>query len=225
MPGWLKRLFGTSENPRKATMREAGDRIPDDLITQLATDIAAMIRDKAVSQGCRLSESEIEKLRKEIKYRLLHPGEHKDELPVRVEALYTDLLYRISSNHSSSSSSPISDIRVKANVRPLRKALATVLDLQGVEFNWRQKEYPELNLDLYPEVGLLAQAVETVLPTLVRENEEGFKTVNYACLVPVLIEAIKEQQMSINKLQARLHALEVRPGEGTYMRENGDIPI
>ncbi|MEW6444284.1 MAG: tail fiber domain-containing protein [bacterium] len=205
---WLKKLFGRSENPHDAALRQLIDLIPDELITQLAADIAATERDKALSQGFSLSESEMAKLQKEIEYRLRNPGKHKGKIPVRVESLYTDLLYRNSRSHGSSSSSPISDIRVKANVRPLRNSLETVLALRGVEFDWRQEEYPELDLYLYPEVGLLAQEVESVLPTVVRENEEGFKTVNYACLVPVLIEAIKEQQMCIKKLQDRLHFLE-----------------
>ena len=82
--------------------------------------------------------------------------------------------------------------------------------MQGVEFDWRQEEYPELDLFLHPEVGLLAQEVETVLPAVVRENEAGYKTVNYACLVPVLIEAIKEQQHSIKKLQGQVSLLKAR---------------
>ncbi|MDP1991775.1 MAG: tail fiber domain-containing protein [Syntrophales bacterium] len=208
---WLKKLFGKPEDPRDASLRQLMDSIPDELIRQLAADLAAAERDKARTQGYLLGDSEQAKLEKEIEYRLRNPGKHKGQIPVRVETLYKDLSYRNSRNHSSSSSSPISDIRVKANVRLLSHALETALALRGVEFEWRYDEYPELGLNLYPEVGLVAQEVEAVLPTVVGENEEGFKTVNYACLVPVLIEAIKEQQLTINKLQDRVHVLEAKP--------------
>ncbi len=227
---WLRKIFGKSKNPHRATprhltdekalgrsedaraaaLRQLVDLIPDEQISELAAEIASREQDKALSQGLSISESEMTKLQSEIEYRLRNPGEHKGRIPVRAESLYTDIVERNGRNHGSSSSSPISDIRVKSNVRPLCNALEAVLALRGVEFDWRQEEYPELDLYLYPRVGLLAQEVESVVPTVVGENERGLKTVNYACLVPVLIEAVKEQQVYIERLQHQLHSLEER---------------
>ena len=53
------------------------------------------------------------------------------------------------------------------------------------------------------KIGLLAQDVQAVFPELVKEanNEEGTLSVNYQGLIPVLINAIKEQQQEINELK------------------------
>jgi len=51
---------------------------------------------------------------------------------------------------------------------------------------------------------LLAQEVETILPELKSEAEEGTKRVNYIALVPHLIESIKEEQKEIDLLKQQL---------------------
>jgi len=50
-------------------------------------------------------------------------------------------------------------------------------------------------------VGVVAQEVEAVLPEAVTTDSEGFKSVRYDDLIPLLIEAIKEQDQQM----ARLH--------------------
>ena len=55
-----------------------------------------------------------------------------------------------------------------------------------------------------PNVGVIAQEVEKVLPQLVHDRENGFKGVDYAKLTGLLIEAIKEQQKQIDELKSRL---------------------
>jgi hypothetical protein len=59
-----------------------------------------------------------------------------------------------------------------------------------------------------PTIGVVAQEVEEVLPSLVRELRSGEKTVNYSGLIPVLLEAIKEQQGQIDMLENRIAELE-----------------
>ena len=58
------------------------------------------------------------------------------------------------------------------------------------------------------QVGLIAQEVEEVLPEAVftAADELGTKSVAYANLIAVLIEAINEQQVQIEALEARLNA-------------------
>lgn len=43
--------------------------------------------------------------------------------------------------------------------------------------------------------------MESVFPEAVQTGSDGYKTVDYARLVPVLLEAIKEQQKQINELK------------------------
>ena len=54
------------------------------------------------------------------------------------------------------------------------------------------------------EIGMIAQDVEKVLPEVVATREDGFKAVRYEKMVPLLIEAIKDQQEQIKDLQSRL---------------------
>ena len=51
------------------------------------------------------------------------------------------------------------------------------------------------------DVGVIAQEVEEVLPEIVADRPDGYKAVRYEKLVPLLIEAIKEQQKQIEELK------------------------
>lgn len=95
-----------------------------------------------------------------------------------------------------------SDRRLKDNIKPLEGSLAKILKLQGVSFDWKK--------DGKPSMGLIAQDVEKVYPTLVDANDKGIKSVQYANLVAPLIEAIKEQQKQIAELKLEVAALKAR---------------
>ena len=49
-------------------------------------------------------------------------------------------------------------------------------------------------------MGVIAQEVEKIFPELVSTNANGYKSVNYIGLIPVMIESIKDQQQQINEL-------------------------
>ena len=49
------------------------------------------------------------------------------------------------------------------------------------------------------QVGFLAQEVEEVLPEIVRTGANGYKTVAYGKVVPLLVEAMKQQQKQIEQ--------------------------
>lgn len=97
-----------------------------------------------------------------------------------------------------------SDARFKQNIQPLNGALHKLMQLNGYQYNWK----PELKKDMHLQIGLIAQNVEAVYPELVTTNIDGMKSVAYQNLVPVLIEAIKEQQKKIDALNTRLEKLE-----------------
>jgi len=89
----------------------------------------------------------------------------------------------------------ISDARLKADIRPLGNTLDKVLRLEG-------KRYRLLDQPLHhTDIGLIAQNVEKVLPEIVSQTEDGYKAIAYQSLTAVLIEAMKEQQQQITKLQ------------------------
>ncbi len=103
-----------------------------------------------------------------------------------------------------------SDKRFKKDIMPLDGALKTVLSLQGVTFNWNKAVDKEINFDDRNHIGFLAQDLEEVLPQVVftADDEMKTKSVAYGDVVPVLVEAIKEQQDIIEKQQKQIDMLQ-----------------
>lgn len=100
-----------------------------------------------------------------------------------------------------------SDKRWKTNITDLDHSLEKVTQLHGVHYEWRTDTHPEMNFSSGPQIGLIAQEVETVLPEVVSTSDAGYKSVDYARIVPLLIESIKEQQQQIETLRAELDAI------------------
>jgi len=98
--------------------------------------------------------------------------------------------------------------KLKTNIRPINNAVQKINNLNGVHYNYKYDEYPKLQLPETDQVGLLAEDVEKVLPELVHEDKDGNKLVAYIKLTAVLIEAIKEQQETINELRERIEKIE-----------------
>jgi len=92
-----------------------------------------------------------------------------------------------------------SDERLKKNIEPLKAALEKVVSLNGVSYEWKADVNNDRGFSKGREIGLIAQEVETVLPELVHTDSKGYKSLTYDRLVPVLIEAIKEQQKVIDQ--------------------------
>lgn len=100
-----------------------------------------------------------------------------------------------------------SDIRYKTNIRPLTNSLSNVLALRGIYYDWKKEAYPEKQFDDKSQIGFAAQDLEKIYPEMVHTDDEGFKTVDYSRLTPVLVEAIKEQQSQIDVLTSELNEL------------------
>lgn len=90
-----------------------------------------------------------------------------------------------------------SDKRLKTNINSMNGSLDNVLKLRGVTYNWK-KDADNTKL----QYGFIAQEVEEVLPDLVGTDSNGYKTVNYIGVIPVLTEAIKTQQEEIESLKS-----------------------
>lgn len=87
-----------------------------------------------------------------------------------------------------------SDMRLKENIATIGSALDKVSRLRGVYFNKIGESERKL--------GLIAQEVEGIVPEVVNEDDSGIKSVAYANLVGLLIEAIKELSDRIEKLES-----------------------
>ena len=86
-----------------------------------------------------------------------------------------------------------SDATKKENVAEIDDALAKVLDLRGVTFDWKNGEGSS--------AGVLAQEVQKVLPSIV-DGEEGNMSVQYNGIIALLLEAVKELSAEVEHLKA-----------------------
>ncbi len=103
-----------------------------------------------------------------------------------------------------------SDIRLKRDFAELPSPLAKVLALHGVSFSYRTEEHPERGLPQGRQLGFIAQEVQALLPEAVSQNKDGFFTLNYDAVTPVLVEAIKVQQAQLEAKSRQVADLEAR---------------
>jgi hypothetical protein len=127
--------------------------------------------------------------------------------------VYTGSLYKIS------------DQMFKKNLRPIEGALNKILTLEPKKFTYTDEHATaSVALPRGEHYGLIAQEVEEVLPELVGdlihpgrpaldaddpiEEPFAYKGINYVELIPILVQAIKEQQQTIAAIQRTISAHE-----------------
>lgn len=95
-----------------------------------------------------------------------------------------------------------SDDRLKTKLGTIENALDKVMSLEGFYYEANQTA-KDLGYEVKREVGVSAQSVQVVLPEVVKEApiSDEYLTVQYERLVPLLIQAIKEQQLQIEELK------------------------
>lgn len=96
----------------------------------------------------------------------------------------------------------VSDRRLKENIEPILDPLGILELINGVYFN--------MIGDDRREAGVIAQDVQRSLPEAVKEMDENHLGVSYDMIIPVLVEAVKEQQKQIAALRERVAELEKR---------------
>ena len=105
-----------------------------------------------------------------------------------------------------------SDSRLKKNVETIDGALDKVLKLRGVTYYWKNREEMaaakgvsadsiRYGYDDKKHIGVIAQEMEEVFPELVGTDPDGFKSVSYSNLTPILIEAVKELKAEKDELE------------------------
>ena len=94
-----------------------------------------------------------------------------------------------------------SDENQKDNIVPIPNSLDKVISISGNTFTWKEG-HPTQSGD---DTGVVAQQVEALgLPGVVRTKDDGFKSVQYHKLVPLLIEAVKELSAKVDNLEQKL---------------------
>ena len=105
-----------------------------------------------------------------------------------------------------------SDERFKQNIVTISSPLQKIQQINGVEYEMRVGEFPQKHFVPGRQIGLIAQNVEKVIPDVVHEMD-GYKGVDYAKLVPLLIEGIKEQQKQIETSNDEVEKLKQQVAE------------
>lgn len=83
-----------------------------------------------------------------------------------------------------------SDARLKTNVATLANALEVIKNIRGVSFEYTK----ESNMGGGIRYGFIAQEVQNVVPSIVRDRAkgDGMLSLNYTEIIPLLVEAVKE---------------------------------
>lgn len=121
-----------------------------------------------------------------------------------------DYVIPIAENANFYAHSHYSDVRLKTDIVPLTNSLEDILQLQGVQYHWRAGILPEPFDNNQMQFGFVAQDVQQIFPELVHNGPNGYLIIDYEKLIPILVEALKEQQAVIEDLQGRIRYLEIR---------------
>jgi hypothetical protein len=103
-----------------------------------------------------------------------------------------------------------SDARSKDNVETIDHALAKVMRLRGVSFDWKADDG---STSRSRNLGLIAQEVRAVVPEAVAELRGGSLAIAYNAITALTVEALKEQQKQIDELRAALQQQPARRHE------------
>ena len=117
-----------------------------------------------------------------------------------------------------------SDKRFKENIVAIPNSLDKVQKIRGVFYDWRVSAFPEKEFEKSKQVGVIAQEIETVLPELVKTDEEGYKSVEYSKLTALLIEAVKELKLQNENLRSELSVLtETSEAQSEQLKLNNEL--
>ena len=87
-----------------------------------------------------------------------------------------------------------SDARFKKGILPINNSMEKLSKLQGVNYFWDIEKFNEKGFSEEKQIGFVAQEIQNIFPELVYTDPEGYLSVDYTSLIPVLVEALKEQQ-------------------------------
>lgn len=116
-----------------------------------------------------------------------------------------------------------SDGRLKTNVKEVNNATKLIRDLRPVTYEWSESARKIKNLGNIPQVGFIAQEVGKVVPEAVIKNSDGYYSMNYTTIIPILTQGIKEQQVQIEKQEKEIAALKASLDEIKNMLNNQPV--
>ena len=97
-----------------------------------------------------------------------------------------------------------SDVRYKKDIKSINNASDIISKLDGKTYFWKTDEYKEKDFSTARQYGFIAQELEKVIPEAVITDENGYKSVSYDMIIPVLVQNAKEQQKLVEAQQKQL---------------------
>lgn len=128
-----------------------------------------------------------------------------------------------------------SDRRIKDNIQNMYNVLPNIKKINTYTYNFN-KQYLEAipglkSLNNRKKIGFIAQELNEIFPELVYANDTGLLSIDYISMIPILTQAIKEQQILIDNLQNDI--ITIKKGkadlqiskEETYVTKSHSIAI
>lgn len=102
-----------------------------------------------------------------------------------------------------------SDKKYKKNIATIKadQILPNFMQLQTHTYQYKADEFPSLHFFEDYTYGFIAQDVEKTMPWLVSKNEQGYRSINYMAVIPMLTTMVQQQQKQIELLQKELQSL------------------
>ncbi len=97
-----------------------------------------------------------------------------------------------------------SDKAFKKNIETIPNALELVNNLRGVRFEYKTDEFEKYKFEKGNHYGLIAQEIIDILPEVVKKADSLYLAINYTEIIPILVEAIKEQNITISNQEIEL---------------------
>lgn len=116
-------------------------------------------------------------------------------------------MFEVFGNLTANNLFQASDSRYKKDIKSIDKMEDKVLKLNPVTYQYRVSEFKEKNFDKSLSIGFLAQELQKEFPELVKQEVDGYFTVNYIGLIPVLTKTIQEQNTSIKAVKSENQSL------------------
>jgi hypothetical protein len=112
-----------------------------------------------------------------------------------------------------------SDMRYKKDINSIKNASDIISKLEGKTYFWKTDDYKEKDFSTTRQYGFIAQELEKVVPEAVITDENGYKSVNYDMIIPVLVQNAKEQQKQINEQNELINELLSKTNNATGVNQ------
>ena len=99
----------------------------------------------------------------------------------------------------------LSDVSLKENIVDATPKLNNLLQVKIRNFNLKS------DVTNTKQIGVIAQELEEIFPSMVEADENGIKSVKYSVFVPMLIKAIQELKAELDATKAEVAALKAAP--------------